>query len=167
MIESYSTLRKPSSTPKSTNIKILMREAKNDEKVEDNEREKRSRNIIIHGAEEVGESPEEIKKEDAQYISEILKEMGLSVKPNFITRLGVKSKDKNRPIKIVLKSKSDKDSVMKNLGRLKGTEDFFGKISVKDDYTTQERDSIRKLTERELRYSPPKIQTVSSKYEVI
>ena len=125
-----------------------MREAKNDEKVEDNEREKRSRNIIIHGAEEVGESPEEIKKEDAQYISEILKEIGSSVKPNFITRLGVKSKDKNRPIKIVLKSKSDKDSVMKNLGRLKGTEDFFGKISVKDDYTTQERDSIRKLTER-------------------
>ena len=127
---------------KSTNIKILMREAKNDEKVEENEREKRSRNIIIHGAEEVGESLEEIKKEDAQYVSDILNEIGSSVKPNFITRLGVKSKEKNRPIKIVLKSKSDKDSVMKNLGRLKGTEDFFGKISVKDDYTTQERDNI-------------------------
>ena len=105
---------------KSTNIKILIREAKNDEKVENNEREKRSRNIIIHGAEEVGGSPEEIKKEDEQYINDILKEIGSSVKPNFITRLGVKSKDKNRPIKIVLKSKSDKDSVMKNLGRLKG-----------------------------------------------
>ena len=37
---------------------------------------------------------------------------------------------------------------MKNLGRLKGTERFFGKISVKDDYTTQERENIRQLTNR-------------------
>ena len=37
---------------------------------------------------------------------------------------------------------------MKNLGRLKGTERFFGKISVKDDYTTQERENIRQLTDR-------------------
>ena len=37
---------------------------------------------------------------------------------------------------------------MKNLGRLKGTERYFGKISVKDDYTTNERDQIRLLTER-------------------
>ena len=125
-----------------------MREAKNDEKVEENEREKRSRNIIIHGAEEVGDSPEEIKKEDAQYISEILNKIGSPVKPNIITRLGEKSIDKNRPIKIVLKCKADKDSVMKNLGRLKGTERFFGKISVKDDYTTQERENIRQLTGR-------------------
>ena len=133
---------------KSANIKTLMREAKNDEKVEENEREKRSRNIIIHGAEEVGDSPEEIKKEDAQYISEILNKIGSPVKPNIITRLGEKSIDKNRPIKIVLKCKADKDSVMKNLGRLKGTERFFGKISVKDDYTTQERENIRQLTDR-------------------
>ena len=106
------------------------------------------RNIIIHGAEEVGDSPEEIKKEDAQYISEILNKIGSPVKPNIITRLGEKSIDKNRPIKIVLKCKADKDSVMKNLGRLKGTERFFGKISVKDDYTTQERENIRQLTDR-------------------
>ena len=48
----------------------------------------------------------------------------------------------------MLKCKADKDSVMKNLGRLKGTERFFGKISVKDDYTTQERENIRQLTDR-------------------
>ena len=47
-----------------------------------------------------------------------------------------------------MKTKADKDNIMKNLGRLKGTERFFGKISVKDDYTTHEREEIRLLTER-------------------
>ena len=37
---------------------------------------------------------------------------------------------------------------MKNLGRLKGTERFFGRISVKDDYTTNEREQIRMLTQQ-------------------
>ena len=37
---------------------------------------------------------------------------------------------------------------MKSLGRLKGTERYFGKISVKDDYTSNEREQIRKLTDQ-------------------
>ena len=35
---------------------------------------------------------------------------------------------------------------MSNLGKLKSTERFFGKISLKDDYTTYEREQIRMLT---------------------
>ena len=35
---------------------------------------------------------------------------------------------------------------MKNLGKLKNTERYFGKISLKDDYTSNERDQIRLLT---------------------
>ena len=46
-----------------------------------------------------------------------------------------------------MKSQEDKDKVMSSLGRLKGTERYFGKISVKDDYTTNEREQIRMLTE--------------------
>jgi hypothetical protein len=37
---------------------------------------------------------------------------------------------------------------MRNLGRLKGTERYFGKISIKDDYTTNEREQIRMLTQQ-------------------
>ena len=37
---------------------------------------------------------------------------------------------------------------MKNLNRLKGTEQLLGKISVKDDYTAQEREEIRLLAEK-------------------
>ena len=129
-------------------IKTIMRDARNDEKIEESEKERRSKNIIIHGAEEVGKSPDEIKKEDAQYVREIFKKIGATSEPALITRLGEPNESKSRPIKIVMKTIADKGIVMKNLCRLKGTERFFGKISVKDDYTTQEREEIRLLTER-------------------
>ena len=130
------------------NITTMMRDARNDEKIEESEKERRSKNIIIHGAEEVGENPENIKSEDNQYVSEIFKKLGVTSKPSLITRLGQPNDSKSRPIKIVMNTKADKEKVMKSLGRLKGTERYFGKISVKDDYTTQERECIRLLTER-------------------
>ena len=47
-----------------------------------------------------------------------------------------------------MKTKEEKSNVMENLGRLKGTERYFGKISIKDDYTASEREEIKLLTER-------------------
>ena len=132
-------------------MKAIMRDARNDEKLEESEKQKRARNIIIHGAEEVGESPEVVKKEDEGYIKEILAKIGVEATPATIMRLGEAKKEnetRHRPIKIVMKSKEDKDKVMKNLGRLKGTERYFGKISVKDDYTSNEREQIRMLTQQ-------------------
>ena len=90
----------------------------------------------------------DIKKEDSQYVRDIFKKIGATSEPSLITRLGEPNESKSRPIKIVMKSKADKEKVMKNLGSLKGTERLFGKISVKDDYTTQEREEIRLLTEK-------------------
>ena len=46
-------------------------------------------------------------------------------------------------MKIEMKSKNDKDIVMSNLKRLKGTENELGKISITDDYTNGERDLIK------------------------
>jgi len=129
-------------------IKTMMRDARNDEKIEESEKQRRAKNIIIHGAAEVGANPEEIKKEDSEYIKQIFSKIKATSIPTLVTRLGEPNESKNRPIKIVMKTKEDKDNVMKNLGLLKGTERYFGKISVKDDYTTSERDEIRLLTER-------------------
>ena len=42
---------------------------------------------------------------------------------------------------------------MKNLNRLKRTEQILGKISVKDDHTAQERKEIRLLKEKEKQQS--------------
>ena len=47
---------------------------------------------------------------------------------------------------LAMKSKEDKEKVMNNLGRLKNTERYFGKISLKDDHTSNEREQIRTLT---------------------
>ena len=132
-------------------MKAVMRDARNDEKLEESEKQKRAKNIIIHGAEEIGESPEKVKKEDEGYIKAILAKIGVEATPVAVMRLGeAKNEDgpRHRPIKIVMKSNDDKNNVMRNLGRLKGTERYFGKISIKDDYTTNEREQIRMLTQQ-------------------
>ena len=125
----------------------MMHEIRNEEKLEENEKTKRASNIIIHGAQEIGDTPNDINEGDSGYIKEIFTKLGVGVAPSSIIRLGESKDSKCRPMKIVIKTKEDKDKVMANLGRLKGTERYFGKISVKDDYTSNERNQIRKLTE--------------------
>ena len=124
-------------------VRKIIEDSKNDEKVEESEQERRSRNFIIHGAEEYGNTPEKIKKLDADYVLDILKHLGISHKPESVTRLG-NATSKMRPIKIVMASKNDKGNVMKKLSKLKGTIDEFGKISVTDDYTQTEREQLKK-----------------------
>ena len=48
----------------SKNLKTVMIDARNDEKLEVSEKQRRACNFVIHGAEEIGESSEQIKKED-------------------------------------------------------------------------------------------------------
>ena len=59
-----------------------------------------------------------------------------------------RKKESNRPIKLIMKSKEDKEQVMKNLKLLKGCERYFGKISIKNDHTKNEREQIRSLMEQ-------------------
>ena len=130
------------------NFKSVMRDARNDEKLEQSEKELRSKNLIIHGADEIGKDEAEIKKEDTTYVKEILQKIGLNMVPTLVVRLGKSTEGKNRPIKIVMKSKEEQNRIMENLHHLKGTERYFGKISIKDDYTISEREEIKLLTER-------------------
>ena len=48
-----------------------------------------------------------------------------------------------RPIKVVMSSVQEKEVVMKNLNRLKNAADKFRKLSIKDDYTREEREEIK------------------------
>ena len=127
-------------------VRKIIEDSKNDEKVEEGEQERRSRNFVIHGAEEYGTTTEAIKKLDTAYVLDILKHIGISHKPESVTRLG-KGASKRRPIKVVMKSKEDKGSVMKNLSKLKGTVDEFGKISITEDYTQTEREKLKQWIE--------------------
>ena len=129
-------------------IKKIMRDVKNDEKVEDKEVEKRSRNFIIHGAEEIGDDAEAVKENDGKYIKDILSKIGVKTDPENVTRLGKPNDKRKRTIKVVMKSDDDKDSVISNLSKLKGTEDVFGKISITSDYTKSERDQIKAMADK-------------------
>ena len=48
---------------------------------------------------------------------------------------------------MIMKTKDDKAKVMKNLSKLRGTIDEFGKIGVTDDYTQTERAKLKKWNE--------------------
>ena len=134
---------KPYQVP--TELRKIMQDAKNDELVERKEVEKRSANFIIRSAEEIGCNEAKIKENDNQYLDDILKKLGLLSKPLNVIRLGKPNDAGKRPIKVVMANKNDKQQVMGNLRKLKGTEQEFGKISITDDYTGNERERIKKF----------------------
>ena len=131
-----------------TELRKIMEETRNDEKIERIEQEKRSQNFIIHGAEEIGDSANEISENDADYINEILAHLRITSQAESITRLGKPNESKCRVLKIVMQTKAAKEEVMANLRRLKGTDDQFGRISVTDDYTNSDREKIRDFANR-------------------
>ena len=124
-------------------VRKAMQEARNDEKIEKSEQEKRSLNFIIHGAEEIGDDAETIKKNDEEYIKDILKKLGVKAEAERAIRLGQPNEAKMRTLKIVMKTEAEKEEVMGNLRKLKGTEWEFGKISVTRDYSSTEREKIK------------------------
>ena len=127
-------------------VRKVIQEVKNDEKVESLEQEKRSLNFIIHGAEEIGDTNDDIVNNDKQYLKDILRKLRVQEEPKSIDRLGKPNESKKRVIKICMKTKEAKSSVMSNLGLLKGTEEVFGKISVTEDYTVSEREKLREFS---------------------
>ena len=69
-------------------MKAVLRDARNDEKLEESGKQKRAKNIIIHGTEEVGQAPGEIKKEDEEYIKSIFTKIRVEVTTAAAMRLG-------------------------------------------------------------------------------
>ena len=77
-------------------------------------------------------------------INSILALIGISSQPKKITRLGKKMENKPRTLKIEMCAIQEVESLMANLSRLKGLSDEFGKISVTEDYTKNEREVIKR-----------------------
>ena len=122
-------------------LRRIMQEQRNEDIVEQREKDKRVKNFIVHGLEQVGEG-DEIKNNDVQTITKLLEVVGVTGEIESCTRMG---KNEKKALKVVMKSAAAKDDVMKNLVKLKGTEETFGKISVTNDHTVSEREQIRKF----------------------
>ena len=105
----------------------------NDTRASNNE--ERKSNIIIHGLEENNES-------DEVYIKKIFDAMDMEIGPALAHRLGAKKENRARPVKMVMRSESDKASFMSRLWMLKHK--LNQKIRVTDDYTWEEREEIRR-----------------------
>ena len=129
----------------SSNLRDIIREQKNEELVQQQEREARAANIIIHG---LSEAPDTLagKEVDSEVIMEFLQTIEINSVPVSVYRIGGKRpvSDKPRPLKIRMKNQGDKESVMSNLNKLKEAPENMRKISVTDDYTNEEREEIRK-----------------------
>ena len=99
----------------------------------------RTKNIILHGVkEDASHNKDEIKTADDQYVSNLVTTLGIQVEERVAIRIGEKKENRNRPIKLVLKSEHDKENIMSSLRKLKGLDDYKG-LSITEDYTPAER----------------------------
>ena len=92
----------------------------------------------MHGLEELGEENEEISADDVETITKFLEVVGVSGQIDSCTRLGKQGLNKKRTLKVAIKAKNEKNDVMQNLRKLKGSSELFGKISVTNDFTNNE-----------------------------
>ena len=129
------------------NVQIDFRRAVKDDRnmllLQEKERDRRVTNFIVHGLEEKGDTIEAKKDNDDASIKLFLERIGVEAQPTSMTRLGKPEVNKKRPLKIVMSSRNEKALVMANLQKLKGSEDQLGKLSVRDDYTIEERAEIK------------------------
>ena len=58
-----------------------MLDAENEKKVEENEQERRAKKVIIHGADEIGNNTDEIKKNDIEFLAHILRKIDVNSQP--------------------------------------------------------------------------------------
>ena len=126
-----------SSTPVVDFRRVLL-ETQNEEKIQQSQRDARSKNFIIHGISEVEEDGY-----DTNVVKEIIDFLDCGVSPVSVIRVGKKKEQGSRPLKITMASVQNKDNIMRNLGKLKDAPENLRKISVTDDYTQEERESIR------------------------
>ena len=141
--KSYAQNEKQWKVPtKSMDFRRIMQETKNEELIEERQRDARAKNIIIHGLRETPNLAEE-KEEDEKVIKELLQTLEIESTPESTARLGIRDIGKKRPIKIKMRNMNEKELVMSSLGKLKNAPENLKKISVTEDYTVGEREIIR------------------------
>ena len=98
--------------------------------------------MILHGVEENG------SQSDDEFVQNFLSIVGADVTPESKTRLGNKVDGRTRPLKLVMKSSEEKDRVMSRLVNLKNADDRYRKVSVRDDYSIDERNLIKQWSDK-------------------
>ena len=69
--------------------------------------------------------------------------IGIWLDPKQITRLGIPNTARRRPVKVIMNNSIDKKSIMSRLSNLKNAQPKYRVLSVRDDYTIEERELIK------------------------
>ena len=141
--KSYAAATKNESAnqPSPTELKKIIKSARDDQMIEEHQKKVRAKNIIIHGCQE-----KDGIDSDISLVENIMKDLKVKVNIKHIARLG-NNQTGQRPIKVIFDNEKDKQVIMGNLSSLK---DYPGyrKISIMDDYTPAERQLIKAWTEK-------------------
>ena len=127
-----------SATPVSNtaDFRTLMRTTRNEEITEEKEKERKRKNVVIHGCDTSDQ--EKTKK----FIETLLTDAGTEkIGYTTVNRIGKVDQPK-RPIIVEFNTEHDKDVLMRSLRNLKGKCEYKG-ISITDDYTVTEREMIK------------------------
>ena len=116
---------------------------------EEKDKQKRSKNIIVHGIKESSETSEE-KKHDAEKIQDIISDkLGIQdVEIDNVVRLGKRNDEAVHPrlVKVVLKSQDKKMQILRKSKELKNhDEDDVKKVFIVPDMTPKEREKDKAL----------------------
>ena len=142
----FSAVVGPSSTTESH--MTAMKTTRNAEILEKQEQEKRANNIIIYGVSEERTDPNlTIKEHDQRFINDLFTAIEVNVVPKLTVRLGNQMQGQKRPVKVILSSPEDKAQIMSSLRKLKNADAPLRSISVRDDYTIEERQLIKSMQE--------------------
>ena len=126
-----------------TNLREIIKEARNEEQKENRDKQSRKTNIIIHGVpDKKFEDQNKQETWNEEYINKLLLDLKVVVSKKKAIRLGTFTEDKKRPMKVVFGSVKEKETVMKSLKNLKGIEGYE-KTSITDDHTKAERNLIK------------------------
>ena len=100
----------------------------------------RELNLIVHGLEENGTNTQ-----TNTIVKELFDTLEVKHHPTTLTdRLGGKSPDKIRPIRLKMESNERKSEIMSKLWKLKHGPARFQKISITEDFTQEERKEIKR-----------------------
>ena len=125
-----------------------MKSSRNAELIEKQEQDKRKNNLIIYGISEEGTDDNiGLPDRDRNFMNSFLEAIEVDVAPKQIVRLGIANADKKRPVKVILKSAEDKEAIVSNLNKLKNASANIRGISVRDDYTIEERNLIKMMND--------------------
>ena len=119
-----------------SNFRGIALAAKIEDMNEENDKKNRENNLIIRGKQDISE------EDDTAFVKDLIKELCIgAIHPTSIMRIGTKTTERTRPIKVTFKTSEDKYKMLNNLKALKGKE-FYKSISVTHDFTLNEREML-------------------------